>query len=179
MTSQLGLAGRVNTIPLSMAHALHLDALDGVLKSTTSLLVGLWLYSALFTLISRPTVFTDEVKNKIKLFTFTYKLVSLIRQFQTGESDFSLITPISLWGRLFEFWRAIIDSHTGIYEEKLGPEIVLCQCQITFEHCHQLIICAHKRVQAAGIIDNYSHNCPSKVISKSPVGNHEYIGNHE
>lgn len=119
-------------------------------------------------------------ENKIlKKFPFKYQLFSLIRQFQTGEPDFSLITPISLWGRLFEFWRAIIDSHTSIYEEKLGPEIVLCQCQITFEHRHQLIICAHKKAQAAGIIDNYSHNCPSGEISKSPVGNCEYVGTYE
>lgn len=41
VTSQLGLADRVNTIPSSVAPALHLDALDGVLESTTSPLVGL------------------------------------------------------------------------------------------------------------------------------------------
>lgn len=41
VTSQPGLAYRVNTIPSSAAYALHLDALDEVLKSTTPLLVGL------------------------------------------------------------------------------------------------------------------------------------------
>lgn len=41
VTSQPGLADRVNTIPSSVACALHLDALDGVLKSTSPLLVGL------------------------------------------------------------------------------------------------------------------------------------------
>lgn len=88
VNSQLGLADRVNTIPSSVAPALHIDALDEVLKPSTSLWEGLRLHLALFTLISRPTVFTDEVKYKINLFTLKYKLVSLIRQFQTGESDF-------------------------------------------------------------------------------------------
>lgn len=41
VTSQLGLADRINTVPSSVAHALRLGALDGVLKSTISLLVGL------------------------------------------------------------------------------------------------------------------------------------------
>lgn len=130
------------------------------------------------------SVSTDEANkikwNKIrKKFTFKYQLVSLMWQFRIREPDFFLITPMSLWGGLFEFWRAIIDSHSSIYEEKLGQEIVLCLCQITFERCHQLIICAHKKAQAAGIIDNYSHNCPSREISKSPVGNSEYTGTHE
>lgn len=88
VTSQLGLADRVNTMSFSVAYALHVDALKEVLKPTRSLWVGLWLYLDLLTLISRPTVFTDEGKNKIKLFTLKYKLVSLIRKFQTGESDF-------------------------------------------------------------------------------------------
>lgn len=60
--SHLGLADRANMIPLSAACNLHLC---NAVISTTSLLLRVWLYLALF-IHSTPTVSTNEAKNKMQ-----------------------------------------------------------------------------------------------------------------